>query len=132
MMFFFFKQKTAYVMRISDWSSDVCSSDLLEARADQRFGQDEQDHERACRDQPERDRLPPQGKPQQHQQRCYAGTHGRHLPARKQAVADARPRGRDCADQRQMRSEEHTSELQSLMRNSYAVFFLKNKKRTIK
>src|SRR3546814_698310 len=29
MMFFFFKQKTAYEMRISDWSSDVCSSDLL-------------------------------------------------------------------------------------------------------
>src|SRR3546814_12396222 len=27
--FFFFKQKTAYEMRISDWSSDVCSSDLL-------------------------------------------------------------------------------------------------------
>src|SRR3546814_4177473 len=29
--FFFFKQKTAYEMRISDWSSDVCSSDLEEA-----------------------------------------------------------------------------------------------------
>src|SRR3546814_20640992 len=29
MMFFFFKQKTAYEMRISDWSSDVCSSDLM-------------------------------------------------------------------------------------------------------
>src|SRR3546814_6332858 len=28
--FFFFKEKTAYEMRISDWSSDVCSSDLLE------------------------------------------------------------------------------------------------------
>src|SRR3546814_3247387 len=28
--FFFFKQKTAYEMRISDWSSDVCSSDLME------------------------------------------------------------------------------------------------------
>src|SRR3546814_3870830 len=28
MSFFFFKQKTAYEMRISDWSSDVCSSDL--------------------------------------------------------------------------------------------------------
>src|SRR3546814_12046283 len=28
--FFFFKQKTAYEMRISDWSSDVCSSDLLD------------------------------------------------------------------------------------------------------
>src|SRR3546814_915272 len=31
MFFFFFKQKTAYEMRISDWSSDVCSSDLLTA-----------------------------------------------------------------------------------------------------
>src|SRR3546814_9963987 len=33
-MFFFFKQKTAYEMRISDWSSDVCSSDLLDAFGD--------------------------------------------------------------------------------------------------
>src|SRR3546814_5206190 len=32
--FFFFKQKTAYEMRISDWSSDVCSSDLLEQAVD--------------------------------------------------------------------------------------------------
>src|SRR3546814_16867241 len=32
--FFFFKQKTAYEMRISDWSSDVCSSDLLDTRED--------------------------------------------------------------------------------------------------
>src|SRR3546814_2569900 len=31
--FFFFKQKTAYEMRISDWSSDVCSSDLPARRA---------------------------------------------------------------------------------------------------
>src|SRR3546814_1997364 len=31
-IFFFFKQKTAYEMRISDWSSDVCSSDLLAVR----------------------------------------------------------------------------------------------------
>src|SRR3546814_10765531 len=30
MVFFFFKQKTAYEMRISDWSSDVCSSDLVD------------------------------------------------------------------------------------------------------
>src|SRR3546814_9995156 len=45
--FFFFKQKTAYEMRISDWSSDVCSSDLGRAaragadrgrRAGRRFG----------------------------------------------------------------------------------------------
>src|SRR3546814_3976217 len=34
--FFFFKQKTAYELRISDWSSDVCSSDLLRLR--HRFG----------------------------------------------------------------------------------------------
>src|SRR3546814_2123945 len=31
LVFFFFKQKTAYEMRISDWSSDVCSSDLGDA-----------------------------------------------------------------------------------------------------
>src|SRR3546814_6941065 len=31
-LFVFFKQKTAYEMRISDWSSDVCSSDLLQSR----------------------------------------------------------------------------------------------------
>src|SRR3546814_3585135 len=40
--FFFFKQKTAYEMRISDWSSDVCSSDLnfqyLKARLQHRLG----------------------------------------------------------------------------------------------
>src|SRR3546814_15596406 len=32
MYFFFFKQKTAYELRISDWSSDVCSSDLVSRR----------------------------------------------------------------------------------------------------
>src|SRR3546814_4411481 len=31
LVFFFFKQKTAYEMRIRDWSSDVCSSDLFDA-----------------------------------------------------------------------------------------------------
>src|SRR3546814_1331838 len=34
---FFFKQKTAYEMRISDWSSDVCSSDLLIAQESRRL-----------------------------------------------------------------------------------------------
>src|SRR3546814_3236810 len=33
-VFFFFKQKTAYEMRISDWSSDVCSSDLRQIAAE--------------------------------------------------------------------------------------------------
>src|SRR3546814_3715066 len=36
-LFFFFKQKTAYEMRISDWSSDVCSSDLSEHLMDGLF-----------------------------------------------------------------------------------------------
>src|SRR3546814_13042456 len=46
--FFFFKQKTAYEMRISDWSSDVCSSDLL-ALGDYRrgVGEDAQHVQRA-------------------------------------------------------------------------------------
>src|SRR3546814_6015449 len=58
MYFFFFKQKTAYEMRISDWSSDVCSSDLRTrvdvdraggARQDCRGGADQayQDEQRA-------------------------------------------------------------------------------------
>src|SRR3546814_8448581 len=37
MFIFFFKQKTAYEMRISDWSSDVCSSDLQSLIADARL-----------------------------------------------------------------------------------------------
>src|SRR3546814_6164265 len=41
--FFFFKQKTAYEMRISDWSSDVCSSDLQARR-----GEGGGDHAAAC------------------------------------------------------------------------------------
>src|SRR3546814_17050761 len=51
MGFFFFKQKTAYEMRISDWSSDVCSSDLQQhaverARAlDQAFAAGRRDHQ---------------------------------------------------------------------------------------
>src|SRR3546814_11216585 len=38
MVFLFFKQKTAYEMRISDWSSDVCSSDLMAAAGAGRRG----------------------------------------------------------------------------------------------
>src|SRR3546814_10278736 len=37
-MIFFFKQKTAYEVRISDWSSDVCSSDLMVEEVDQQIG----------------------------------------------------------------------------------------------
>src|SRR3546814_5116959 len=40
-MFFFFKQKTAYEMRISDWSSDVCSSDLVDRIVGLEMGADD-------------------------------------------------------------------------------------------
>src|SRR3546814_5288877 len=50
--FFFFKQKTAYEMRISDWSSDVCSSDLL-ARPMRRRVEQGAAHRRAGQAQPE-------------------------------------------------------------------------------
>src|SRR3546814_1881186 len=97
-LFFFFKQKTAYEMRISDWSSDVCSSDLRHQRRTEGTLQDTVEHERFQRSrhaaQHRREREP--RRPDQH--------HG----------AASEPRGK--------RSEEHTSELQSLMRISYAVF----------
>src|SRR3546814_1065180 len=89
--FFFFKRKTAYEMRISDWSSDVCSSDL------------------ARRSEPLRPQTRPSPPPERHSMMAP----GRRCPWR-----NAR-----------QRSEEHTSELQSLMRISYAVFCLKKKKR---
>src|SRR3546814_2441169 len=41
MCLFFFKQKTAYEMRISDWSSDVCSSDLEQAMSERKELTDE-------------------------------------------------------------------------------------------
>src|SRR3546814_5498362 len=131
-------------MRISDWSSDVCSSDLLAARRGPE-----------CR--------PPTG-----------GFRLQHLRREQIERAEANPRARQCAapldrkggdqivhfapldnaravDQphrqpanrrglglvpgqrdearQRFRSEEHTSELQSLMRISYAVFCLKKKKK---
>src|SRR3546814_3141622 len=56
--FFFFKQKTAYEMRISDWSSDMCSSDLPQPdhpparlRSDARFGPGRADGPAAGHDQ---------------------------------------------------------------------------------
>src|SRR3546814_11851189 len=47
--FFFFKQKTAYEMRISDWSSDVCSSDLQDEPSRLDHGDDRTHRLRHCR-----------------------------------------------------------------------------------
>src|SRR3546814_2319729 len=76
-------------MRISDWSSDVCSSDLGRAGA-------QRSEQKIVRGRP----------------RVRAARHHRFIRC-------------------QPRSEEHTSELQSLMRISYAVFCLKKKKKII-
>src|SRR3546814_9014850 len=123
--FFFFKQKTAYDMRISDWSSDVCSSDLHFrdrheiARIDLRFiflG--------AARP---HGALHP-GLALQGRERFLHRLVGRQL-----AHADALGLVGGNAERHPLlleRSEEHTSELQSLMRISYAVFCLKKKKTT--
>src|SRR3546814_7675439 len=117
-MFFFFKQKTTYDMRISDWSSDVCSSDLGEVsgetlgvelarqRRRRRAGARILDRER------------------QRQRKVAAGERGVDLDR------IALPAGVVAGQRLAPRSEEHTSELQSLMRISYAGFCLKKKKRS--
>src|SRR3546814_2168406 len=61
LVFFFFKQKTAYEMRISDWSSDVCSSDLIG---------DGGNEAPAARTQPERPAPPAAGAPVVKRQRA--------------------------------------------------------------
>src|SRR3546814_6534968 len=66
--FFFFKQKTAYEMRIRDWSSDVCSSDLRDDHA-QLQPRDRLDRLRHLR--PSLLRAPhPRGRPQRHRGRA--------------------------------------------------------------
>src|SRR3546814_8722400 len=102
-------------MRISDWSSDVCSSDLQQRQAQR---------EKDCAGAPRyRDRQVSDGggsrAAAQPEPGEAAGDDGRHL-------AD-RPGHEDDNE----RSEEHTSELQSLMRISYAVFCLKKKNKHI-
>src|SRR3546814_1297002 len=131
-MFFFFKQKAAYEMRISDWSSDVCSSDLisdraaqrpaiavgdryLRARFGQRLGRRQPDPLRAARD------------------KGGASIEAQHfqihrpIPVRRRRRASPvrgppHPASSDTPFDHLRRSEEHTSALQSLMRISYAVY----------
>src|SRR3546814_10247020 len=116
-------------MRSSDWSSDVCSSDLLPVHL------------------PEK----PDARNRFHYTRCLiphkflSRYHGTTMPLpAEDPLADQwarsyrnfgwrRPQPVDCAQIPLLyipRSEEHTSELQSLMRISYAVFFFKKKHKT--
>src|SRR3546814_9157687 len=125
LVLFFFKQKTAYEMRISDWSSDVCSSDLVKgdgrietlqggglARAVEPLQQGGDVGVRG-------DRL---------------GEHDVAAPALALQARRHVHRGAEVVQppvegDGDVRSEEHTSELQSLMRISYAVFCLQKKKK---
>src|SRR3546814_10121197 len=115
LFFFFFKQKTAYEMRISDWSSDVCSSDLPTS-AKQRsgtFSVHTAPAGAARTSAPISSAAPPSA--------SVTGV----VPA---ASTRQSSRKAKLLPSRRVRSEEHTSELQSLMRNSYAVFCFKKKK----
>src|SRR3546814_1905401 len=96
-------------MRISDWSSDVCSSDLDGGAGALGF------HVRRC------------------EAAAYQRLSGAAARSARHLCALAAPDARARADRSRARaglprSEEHTSELQSLMRISYAVFCLKKKK----
>src|SRR3546814_2600931 len=142
-------------MRISDWSSDVCSSDLRaqspeypsqnwvlsdESRASQRTpfhgpsravpGKPVALRRRAAapRSRPLPDRLVRTGGTARGAVRAVRLQSGGRAQPRDGARADARPHAAAMvAGNHRRRSEEHTSELQSLMRISYAVFCLKKK-----
>src|SRR3546814_1866149 len=113
-------------MRMSDGSSDVCSSDLVAREGDDVAGIGKQ---LARRD------LGALVRPDQHggeqavdqaapQRRLQAGFRRPDRMVLDDGGSDGHGRPRDWLE---TRSEEHTSELQSLMRNSYAVFCLKKK-----
>src|SRR3546814_6173848 len=118
---FMFVQQSAYELLISDWTSDVCSSDLPVLEQDraaavvaaQLSHLDNDRHEEAG------------------SQDAVQGQHHRADEERRKGQ-QREDRGNENAPHRQrhahQRSEEHTSELQSLMRISYAVFCLTTKK----
>src|SRR3546814_7019101 len=110
---FFFKQKTAYEMRISDWSSDVCSSDL-DGSLSEIFGGVTTSNGAA---------FSPDGRIFYHADTPTHAVRVYDVDAAAGTLGDGR-----IFHQFAHRSEEHTSELQSLMRISYAVFCLKQKK----
>src|SRR3546814_4430067 len=121
----YFKHKTAYDVRMSDWISDVCSSDHALSLDGPSASSTQVSTSRPWRD---------------------AGTRSWHKTARRRSASPASipPNGRfdrtQPGNERPAchcigtcrRSEEHTSELQSLMRISYAVFCLKKKNKNIK
>src|SRR3546814_1044540 len=135
-------------MRISDWSSDVCSSDLCQDQQQDTTQDQTPDEEENRRDR-DRHRHRARGR-RQHRLDIQAyrlissplkSPCGRYRPMPQPVRAELveapsflkeRPSSTafSGATGPCERSEEHTSEIQSLMRTSYAVFCLKKKKRT--
>src|SRR3546814_1216499 len=116
-LFFFFKQKTAYEMRISDWSSDVCSSDLLKDELILAYStaSSETVLPRIM------EKMTNYGAPQSITSFVIPTGYSFNLDGSTlyQSIAAL------FLAQLYGRSEEHTSELQSLMRSPYAVLCLK-------
>src|SRR3546814_10285057 len=122
-------------MRISDWSSDVCSSDLwrrLDRRRLCRFSLGRIAVLRPggrCQSQQDRNHRGAQEffhhvwNPRLHSERVFAGFAGADAYGLVKVVAE----NLSVADLAGMRSEEHTSDIQSLLRISYAVFCLNKK-----
>src|SRR3546814_4187714 len=118
-------------MRISDWSSDVCSSDLFGKAGDGGDGTGKLRLERGCSVIGQFLAQPPicakradrrkaaAAQAIRHQRGGHAKPHGALAIKRSVDIENHQPDGRPVD-----RSEEHTSELQSLMRISYAVFCL--------
>src|SRR3546814_3389568 len=117
-------------MRISDWSSDVCSSDLSgrsHVRRNRR--RDRHDHKSGG---PFRI-LHTKRRPRRHLLMLYGAAHPPGRPTellRNSASAVQQGTKVPMSTSPAIRSVEHTSELQSLMRTSYAVFCLKKKNTT--
>src|SRR3546814_10233692 len=127
-VWFCFKQKTAYELRISDGSSDVCSSDLKHRIAPSPRPQIRYHAPMLLRARilaPDKDANPLLSRRLRRLSTLLLlGLSGFALTA-----ASVTPQAREWYRARLgLRSEEHTSELQSLMRISYAVFCLKKQK----
>src|SRR3546814_7621639 len=120
-------------MRISDWSSDVCSSDLEEGAEDVQHPLEALDQRHAGEDEDGAQHECPEDAPEQNTE-LVGGGHPEerqdHRPHEhvvdREALLDQE--AGEVLAAGLARSEEHTSELKSLMRNSYDVFCLKNKK----
>src|SRR3546814_2581181 len=125
MFFFFFKQKTAYEMRISDWSSDVCSSDL-NPKPPLRDVQHRRELQLLHGSRYLRGRWSATVLVESIKRSVFVLQPGqnRSFGPTGPITCSACPPIQRCAPIPPLlrRSEEHTSELQSLMRISFAVF----------